>query len=59
MEIITVLLAEDEAALAHIVRESSEERGFSVVVCPNGAVAMQKFEEIKPDIVVLDIMMPI
>jgi len=59
MEIATVLLAEDEAALAHIVRESLEERGFKVVICANGEIALQKFEEIKPNIVVLDIMMPI
>lgn len=59
MEIATVLLAEDEAALAHIVRESLEERGFKVIICANGEIALQKFEEIKPNIVVLDIMMPI
>ena len=59
MEIATVLLAEDEAALAHIVRESLEERGFKVIICANGEIALQKFGEIKPNIVVLDIMMPV
>ncbi|RZK38595.1 MAG: response regulator transcription factor [Pedobacter sp.] len=59
MENYTVLLAEDEIALAHILRESLEERGFKVRLCPNGAVALKLYNELKPDIVVLDIMMPV
>jgi DNA-binding response OmpR family regulator len=55
---VTVLLAEDEAALAHIVRESLEERGFKVIICPDGEVALKQYEKHKPDILVLDIMMP-
>ncbi len=55
----TVLLAEDETALAHIVRESLEERGFKVTLCDNGELALKQYEKQKPDILVLDIMMPI
>jgi DNA-binding response OmpR family regulator len=58
MENIKVLLAEDEMALAHIVRESLEERGFSVVLCADGDAALKQYESIKPDILVLDVMMP-
>ncbi len=54
-----VLLAEDELSLAHIVRESLYERGFQVVLCANGEVALKKYKEMKPDILVLDVMMPI
>jgi DNA-binding response OmpR family regulator len=53
-----LLLAEDELALAHIVRESLEENGFEVILCANGEQALQKYEGHKPDILVLDIMMP-
>jgi len=53
-----VLLAEDEPALAHIVRESLEERGFKVDLCANGQQALRQFLKQKPDILVLDVMMP-
>lgn len=55
----TILLAEDETSLAHIVRESLEERGYRVVLCSNGKLALKQYSELKPDIIVLDIMMPI
>ncbi|RZK58049.1 MAG: response regulator transcription factor [Pedobacter sp.] len=59
MEGFTVLLAEDEISLAHIVRESLEERGFKVVLCANGEIAYNQYLTIKPDLMILDIMMPI
>jgi DNA-binding response OmpR family regulator len=58
MDKIKVLLAEDELALAHIVRESLEESGFEVVLCANGEQALQMYRECKPDILALDVMMP-
>jgi len=58
MDKIQVLLAEDEQALAHIVRESLEEREFKVVLCPDGDYAHLQYLRQKPDILVLDIMMP-
>jgi DNA-binding response OmpR family regulator len=58
MDKIKVLLAEDELALAHIVRESLEESGFEVVLCANGEQALQMYRERKPDILALDVMMP-
>lgn len=54
-----VLLAEDEAALAHIIRESLEERDFSVILCADGKAALHQYEKNKPDIIILDIMMPL
>jgi DNA-binding response OmpR family regulator len=54
-----VLLAEDELALAHIVRESLEERNFDVSICNNGVVALEEYAKRRPDILVLDIMMPL
>nr|WP_294946501.1 response regulator transcription factor [uncultured Mucilaginibacter sp.] len=58
MDKIKVLLAEDELALAHIVRESLEEAGFDVVLCANGEQALQTYRQRKPDILALDVMMP-
>jgi DNA-binding response OmpR family regulator len=58
MEKIKVLMAEDELALAHIVRESLEEREFAVTLCADGEQALKKYKESPPDILVLDVMMP-
>lgn len=58
MNKIRVLLAEDELALAHIVRESLEEGDFEVMLCANGEQALQKYQNCRPDILALDIMMP-
>jgi len=56
---IKVLLAEDEPALALIIKESLETRNFIVSHCKNGQEAFDTFVAGKPDILVLDIMMPI
>ncbi len=56
---IKVLLAEDEPALAQIVKESLETRNFIVSVAEDGNVALQMFQEKAPEILVLDVMMPI
>ncbi len=53
-----ILLAEDEAALGMIIRESLESRGFEVVFCKDGEEASEAYEAEKPDILVLDVMMP-
>ena len=54
----TILLAEDEAALGMIVKESLESRGFSVQWCEDGESAWQAYQEQPPHVLVLDVMMP-
>lgn len=53
-----ILLAEDELALGTIVKESLETRGYDVVFCADGEEAKIKYEQLKPEILVLDVMMP-
>jgi DNA-binding response OmpR family regulator len=53
-----ILLAEDEAALGMIVKESLESRGFQVIFCQDGVQALQAYKEEHPDLLVLDVMMP-
>jgi len=55
---IKVVLAEDEPALAQIIKESLETRNFEVIHCKNGEEASNEFLKSKPDILVLDVMMP-
>jgi len=53
-----VLYVEDETFLAKIVSETLESRGYEVVLEEDGGKAVQKFGEVKPDVCVLDIMLP-
>lgn len=53
-----VLYVEDETFLAKIVSETLESRGFEVVLEEDGGRALQRFTEVKPDVCVLDIMLP-
>lgn len=56
---IDVLYVEDEQSLAMIVTDSLEDQGFSVRHRENGQEALSAFKKVKPDVVVLDIMMPL
>jgi len=55
---IKILLAEDEPALGQIIKESLETRDFEVVLCKNGEDAFQEYHKTKPQLLVLDVMMP-
>ncbi|MBC2846355.1 response regulator transcription factor [Winogradskyella flava] len=57
-ENIKLLIAEDEAALGQIIKESLETRDFEVILCENGEKAYEKYNSENPDILVLDVMMP-
>jgi DNA-binding response OmpR family regulator len=58
MSKIKVLLAEDEASLGMIVKESLESRDFTVFHAENGKEAFEIYKKEKPAILVLDVMMP-
>ncbi len=53
-----VLYVEDEVFLAKIVSETLQGRGFDVVLESDGGKAVELFEKEKPDVCVLDIMLP-
>ena len=54
----TILLAEDELALGTIVKESLETRGFEVLYAKDGEEAKSIYLQLKPELLVLDVMMP-
>lgn len=58
MKKIRILLAEDELALGSIIQESLESREFSVRLCGDGQSAWESYQQDKPDILVLDVMLP-
>ncbi len=55
---IKILYVEDEPFLGKIVKESLESRDFEVRMVADGKMAMSAFTEMKPDIGVLDVMLP-
>lgn len=58
MKKTTVLLVEDEPALAEIVSESLQHKDFLVVHAADIATALSAYHAQKPDIIVLDVMLP-
>ncbi|MCK5781619.1 MAG: response regulator transcription factor [Flavobacteriales bacterium] len=55
---IKILLVEDEVFLGQIVKESFETRGFEVKHYTDGEKGMEGYKSFKPDICVLDVMLP-
>ena len=53
-----ILLVDDEAALIKGLKYSLEREGFDVYTAENGKRALQVVEEVQPDLVVLDLMLP-
>src|SRR3954447_13186354 len=53
-----VLVADDEPRITKLVSIALAEEGFRVVTANGGEDALQKAEEVRPDIVLLDIVMP-
>ncbi|SHH00299.1 response regulator transcription factor [Winogradskyella jejuensis] len=53
-----ILLAEDEAALGQIIKESLETRDFEVLLCEDGEKAFKTYKSESPELLVLDVMMP-
>lgn len=53
-----VLYVEDEVFLAKIVSETLQTRGYDVILESDGAKAVEQFAKEKPDVCVLDIMLP-
>ena len=57
-ETISIILAEDEPALGMIIKESLETRNFNVTHCLDGEEALEAYKKNKPQLLVLDVMMP-
>ncbi len=53
-----VLVADDEARIRDILAGYLEADGFEVVLAGDGEEALRRARERKPDVVVLDVMMP-
>ncbi|CAN5801232.1 response regulator transcription factor [soil metagenome] len=54
----TVLIVEDEALLAEVLVDNLEAEGYVVTVAPDGRAGLETWRRIRPNLVVLDVMLP-
>ncbi len=54
----TVLLVEDQRAQRELMEATLTQDGLKVVAAADGREALQKLREIRPDVIVLDVVMP-
>ena len=59
MEAKRVLVVEDDATIRAIIGDVLQERGFEVAPAANGSEALQQLDIARPDVVVLDLLMPV
>jgi DNA-binding response OmpR family regulator len=54
----TILVVDDEPTQREMLAEALEAEGFTIVTAADGRAALLKFRESKPDLVLLDLMLP-
>jgi DNA-binding response OmpR family regulator len=54
----TILLVDDDLTLREMYEERMKAEGFSIIQATNGEEAIKKARESKPNVILLDIMMP-
>ncbi len=54
-----ILVVEDEEGLRLLYEEELKAEGYEVITAQNGREAIQQLEEEKPDLIILDIVMPV
>ena len=56
---ISVLVVEDERNIAELLQLYLEKEGYAVTIACDGGQGLEKFRAIGPDLVLLDVMMPV
>jgi len=54
----TVLIVEDDSHIRKLLRDYLQSQGYGVAEAANGKEALECWEQIKPDLILLDIMLP-
>jgi CheY-like chemotaxis protein len=54
----TIFIVEDDPVVVHVYRAKFVREGFGVEVAEDGLVAVRMLAAVKPDVVVLDLMLP-
>ncbi|MBF2097719.1 MAG: diguanylate cyclase [Gloeomargaritaceae cyanobacterium C42_A2020_066] len=54
-----ILIADDESPMRHLLRQTLEKDGYQLVEATNGAECLTLFRDLRPDMVLLDAVMPV
>ena len=54
----TILVVDDDTALAEMIGIVLRAEGFDLEFCPDGTDALERFRAVQPDLVLLDLMLP-
>lgn len=55
----TILLVDDQPQISKILNDVLSKKGFTIAMAFNGEIAYQKALELKPNLIIMDIMMPV
>ncbi len=55
----TILVADDEFDMTGLLRAILEGEGYRVTTCTNGRQAIERLTSSRPDLVLMDVMMPV
>ncbi|RMF89124.1 MAG: response regulator [Methanobacteriota archaeon] len=53
-----VMVVDDEKGFLHLARKILEKEGYRVITAESGAEALEKLRRTRPDLILLDVMMP-
>lgn len=55
----TILVVDDDQQILHLVQTLLEQQGARAIIAPDGETALRHFYTYRPDLVIVDIMMPV
>jgi len=53
-----ILVADDDTDVCNLINYTLENAGYEVLICTNGRNVIDKAKEERPDVIILDVMMP-
>lgn len=54
-----VLVVEDDASIRNVIGDVLQERGYRILTAANGSEALRCLDSAQPDVMVLDLLMPV
>ena len=54
-----ILVVDDDKNICELLRLYIEKEGYDIEIANDGQEALTKFKEVQPDLIMLDIMLPI
>ena len=55
----SVLIVEDDQNIADLLRLYLEKEGYVAAIAPDGGTGVEMFRKLQPDLVLLDVMLPV